>query len=76
MKPDVKPGDLRVESGTRHALAWCRKCPPWRVLRGSRADALEAAAEHAERCHAAPALASDLRERARDQRGRDTRTGR
>ena len=70
--PTARPGDIRVEPGTRHALAWCRKCPPWRVLQGSRSSALTAAAAHAERVHDAPALAADLRERAR--KADDTRT--
>lgn len=64
----MKAGTIRVEAGTRHALAWCRDCPPWRELRGTRAAALLAAADHAERVHEARSIASDLRERARDTR--------
>lgn len=56
---------IRVEAGTHHALAWCAECPPWRELRGTRAAALTAAAEHADRCHHLPHLASDLRRQAR-----------
>lgn len=64
----MRPGTIRVEPGTRHVLAWCRDCPPWRELRGTRTAALLAAADHAERCHGDRAIASDLRERARDTR--------
>jgi len=62
----------RVEPGTRHALAWCTSCPPWRVVAEDRAAALMAAAEHLERVHRTldgraeyPGVASNLREQAR-----------
>lgn len=55
----------RVEPGTRHALAWCTSCPPWRVLRADRSSALLAAADHLERVHQLTGAAANLREQAR-----------
>lgn len=55
----------RLEAGTRHVLAYCVKCPPWRELRGQRTAALLAAADHLEYVHDALRKAADLREQAR-----------
>lgn len=55
----------RVDLGTRHALAWCASCPSWRVLRGDRADALLASADHVDRVHGDKSVAANLREQAR-----------
>lgn len=56
----------RLEAGTRHVLAWCPSCPPWRVIRGTRPAAHLAAADHAERVHGDAAAAKEHRRRARD----------
>lgn len=54
----------RVDTGTRHVLAWCHECQPWRELRGTRPAALRAAADHVQLVHGEDRLAADLRERA------------
>lgn len=54
----------RVESGPGFQLAWCRECPPWRELRGSRAAALTACANHVQLVHGRGKLAAQLRARA------------
>lgn len=53
-----------LEAGTRHVLAWCDACPPWRELAADRADALRRAAAHLELVHGQGALASQLRRQA------------
>lgn len=55
----------RLDPGTRHVLAWCTACPPWRTLTGSRPEAHLAAADHAERVHGDKAAAKEHRRRAR-----------
>lgn len=55
----------RLEAGTRHVLAWCSACPPWRELRGERPSALRAAADHLEYVHGERRKAAGLREQAR-----------
>jgi hypothetical protein len=55
----------RIESGTRHALAYCSSCPPWRRLTADRPAALLAAAEHVDLTHGDRQLAAKLRDRAR-----------
>lgn len=55
----------RLEAGTRHVLAYCVRCPPWRELRGERPAALRAAADHLEYTHGQLRKAADLREQAR-----------
>lgn len=59
---------IRVEAATRHALAWCTACPPWREVRGDRPAAHLAAAAHAETVHADHAAAKEHRRRARESR--------
>lgn len=58
----------RLDPGTRHVLAWCTSCPPWRTLTASRSDAYEAAADHAEHVHGDKQAAKEHRRRARDTR--------
>lgn len=55
----------RLEAGTRHVLAWCVSCPPWRELRAERPAALRAAADHLENVHGQVRMAYGLREQAR-----------
>jgi hypothetical protein len=55
----------RLDAGTRHVLAWCTGCPPWRELTGSTAAAHLVAADHAERVHGDTAAAKEHRRRAR-----------
>lgn len=57
-----------LDPGTRHVLAWCTSCPPWRELQASRSDGYEAAARHAELVHGDKQAAKELRRRARDTR--------
>ena len=54
----------RVESGTRHQLAWCRECPSWRELRDTNFEALVACAVHVQLVHGRAKLAAQLRARA------------
>lgn len=56
----------RLDRGTRHVLAWCTGCPPWRTVVGTPAAAHLAAADHAERVHGDTAAAKEHRRRARD----------
>lgn len=53
-----------LEPGTRHVLAYCSGCSPWRRLAGDRAAALLAAADHLELVHDQGAAASQLRRQA------------
>ena len=55
-------------------VALCDECPPWRELRGTRAAALRAAADHLARVHGQAKRAADLRDQARVLEGRDTPT--
>jgi hypothetical protein len=61
----VRLDAIRVEAGTRHALAYCRECGTWREIRADRRTALTAAADHALRCHRDQRVADHLRARAR-----------
>lgn len=63
----------RLEPGTRHVLAWCAECPPWRRLTADRPAAQLAAAAHLELVHGAPgkARAARLRELAARARHAD-----
>lgn len=69
---------VRLDAGTRHVLAWCSSCPPWRDLAGDLGAAHLRAAEHLERVHGsgtdnaaltARARAKEHRRRARESRG-------
>lgn len=62
--PKPTPMTLDLEPGTRHVLAACRQCPPWRELRGTRPAALLAAAVHAEQVHHDTKRAKQLRQQA------------
>lgn len=62
------PPPIRLDPGTRHVLAWCTACPPWRELAASSSAAHLAAAAHAERVHGDAAAAKEHRRRARDTR--------
>ncbi len=62
----VKGQRERFEPGTRHVLAYCAECPPWRTITGNREAAYLAAATHAERVHGDAAAAAEHRRRARD----------
>lgn len=53
---------IRVDGSASSQLAYCELCPPWRELRGERAAALTAAADHAERVHDDTARARQLRQ--------------
>lgn len=66
-------GPVYLEASARVVLAGCHDCPPWRSLRASRADALRAAADHADRTHQDAGLAGYLRDLAARQESRDTR---
>lgn len=57
-------GRIKVESGTRHVLAWCADCPSWRTLRADRAAALRAGAEHLHLVHGEAKQAGNMRLRA------------
>lgn len=59
---------VRFEPGTRHVLAYCTGCQPWRELRLTAARAYEAAASHAELVHGDTIAAKELRRRARESR--------
>lgn len=54
----------RLEGGTRHVLAYCQTCPPWRRLTATRPAALRVAADHLELVHGQKGLAKQLREQA------------
>lgn len=56
--------NVHLEAGTRHVLAWCDACPPWRELADDRAAALREAADHMELVHDQGKLASQLRRQA------------
>jgi hypothetical protein len=60
---------VRVDPSASSQLAYCVHCPPWRELRGERAAALTAAADHAQRVHGDDQRARELRQLA----GRATR---
>lgn len=53
---------IRVDGSPSTSLAYCTECPPWRELRGERAAALTAAADHAQRVHADEQRARELRQ--------------
>lgn len=53
---------IRVDGSASSQLAYCDLCPPWRELRGDRAAALTAAADHAARVHADEKRARVLRQ--------------
>jgi hypothetical protein len=57
-------GPVWLDAARSGLLAGCSACPSWRELRGDRADALEAAAEHLVSVHGELAKAADLRQRA------------
>lgn len=59
---------VRLDPGTRHVLAWCAECSPWRVLTGSRKIAHMAAADHATRVHGDATEAAEHRRRADELR--------
>lgn len=59
---------IRLEPGTRHVLAWCTECPPWRALTADRGRANLEAAAHLERVHGDSLEAAEYRRRARDTR--------
>jgi hypothetical protein len=59
---------IRVESGTRHALAWCTECPSWRELRGTRTAVHLLAADHSTRVHGDAAAAATHRRHAEESR--------
>lgn len=59
---------IRVESGTRHVLVWCRECKSWRELRGNRAAGHLLAAEHSTRVHDDAAAAATHRRHAEESR--------
>lgn len=66
-------GPVRFDPGTRHVLAVCTECGPWRVLRASRPAALRAAAVHVAQVHEDADLAGHLRELAARQEEDPTR---
>jgi hypothetical protein len=53
---------IRIDGSPSSQVAYCTSCPPWRELRGERAAALTAAADHAERVHEDIARARELRQ--------------
>lgn len=53
---------IRVDGSEAVQLAYCAACPSWRELRGERAAALTAAADHALRVHDDTARANELRQ--------------
>jgi len=53
---------VRVDPSPSSQLAWCVHCPPWRELRGERAAALTAAAQHALLVHDDEQRARELRQ--------------
>lgn len=53
---------IGVDGSAASQLAHCAACPSWRELRGERAAALTAAADHALRVHDDKATAAQLRE--------------
>lgn len=67
----------RLETGTRHVLAWCTGCPLWRTLTGTTAAAHLAAADHAQLVHGDKSAAKEHRRRARvvGNGGGNTTTG-
>lgn len=65
----------RLDPASRHVLAWCSGCPPWREVRGTSSAAHLAAADHAERVHGDVNAAKEHRRRARETRnGGDSAT--
>jgi hypothetical protein len=54
------------QAGRGTQLATCPECVAWRELRGTRAAALMAGADHASMVHGDHHQASQLRQRARD----------
>lgn len=61
----MSAGRVMFEAGTRHVLAYCPGCPPWRELEGTRAAAYLKAAAHVERVHGDAEAAAEYRRRAR-----------
>ena len=74
----MKAAHVHLDAATRHVLAWCTSCPPWRDLAGDRRAAHLRAADHLERVHGhgndkaaltARARAKEHRRRAREVGG-------
>jgi hypothetical protein len=55
---------IRLDASARSVVACCASCPSWRELRGDRAAALRAAAQHLEAVHGDTGKAADRREQA------------
>lgn len=54
-------GPVNFDASPGVILAWCRECPPWRRLAGSRPEAIRKAATHVANVHGDHDLANYLR---------------